>query len=655
MPDLTVELLSIVNARTGYPTELLGLDLNMEADLGIDSIKRIEIVGEFGRRALSGRGIDPKALMARLTKAKTLRSIADNARILIGSAQAPALPVSEDPSVLPYRNTETSLQQDISRFLLALENAPLPTSTAHVGPDDLIVITDDGQGIAQQVAASLRAVGAQVVILGVGSDYAKNRADDLTDTRVVLERLDALRAHHARPISGVLHLLPLRPQSSGAGIAATQIAEKDTHILLHFARAAASDLKKTGADGRGWLIAATAMGGAFGARADPDERVLGHGAIAGFVKALAVEWPQVRCKLVDLEVRGVSEMAERLVGEVLAASDFVAVGWQGSHRLTVRAVHTPLVENEETRPAIDSKAVLLVTGGARGITAAIAMDIARRYRPTLVVIGRTCAASCDQPPHLADLRSERDLKAALLAESRRTGQQTSVAAVERMYMMLIHQREVRANLDTMQRLGARVDYRQVDVVDDDAFGAAIEDIYERYGRLDGVIHGAGIIEDALIEHKTADSFARVFDTKVRSVATLARHIQPESLRFLALFSSVAGCFGNRGQVDYAAANESLNKLALYLDRRWPGRVVSLNWGPWASSGMASKSIRRELSDRGMTPIEVAAGCLAFDRELRCGVKGQVEVVLGHGGWAQGAARASAQPLDHTERSSVYGD
>jgi hypothetical protein len=126
----------------------------------------------------------------------------------------------------------------------------------------------------------------------------------------------------------------------------------------------------------------------------------------------------------------------------------------------------------------------------------------------------------------------------------------------------------------------------------------------------------------------------VFDTKVRSALTVVRHVRPESLRFFVLFSSVAGCFGNRGQIDYAAANESLNKLALYLDRRWPGRIVSLNWGPWATLGMASGVVRQELIDRGMTPIEMAAGCRAFNRELQCGRKGQVEVVLGHGRWAQ---------------------
>jgi acyl transferase domain-containing protein/NAD(P)H-dependent flavin oxidoreductase YrpB (nitropropane dioxygenase family)/NADP-dependent 3-hydroxy acid dehydrogenase YdfG len=651
--DLTVELLSIVSDRTGYPTELLGLDLNIEADLGIDSIKRIEIVGEFGRRALRGRGIELNDMMARLTAAKTLRSIADAARILIGNGQAPAFVKSDDPSVAPERNTDISTQRELPRFLLALEDAPRPTLAAHVGPDDLVVITDDGQGVAHEAATSLRAAGAQVAILSIAcSEPGKSSADDLTDARIVTERLDALRAHHARPISGILHLMPLRCRSSRAGIAGMQSAKDDIQSLLHFARAAAPDLRKAGIDGRGWLIAATAMGGAFGAQADSDGSVLGDGAIAGFMKALAVEWPQVRCKLVDLEVRRTSEVAERLVGEIVAAPDFVEVGWRGSRRLTVRPVHAPLAEDEGNGPALDSTAVLLVTGGARGITAAIATDIARRYRPTLVIVGRTTVASRDEPLHVAGIGSERDLKAALLAEARRTGQEVSAAAIEKMYVRLIHQREVRANLDAMQRLGARVDYRTVDVVNDGAFGAAIEDIYGRYGRLDGVIHGAGVIEDALVEHKTPDSFARVFDTKVRSAATLARHIHPESLRFLALFSSVAGCFGNRGQVDYAAANESLNKLALQLDRRWPGRVVSLNWGPWASNGMASKSIRQQLSDRGMTPIEAAAGCLAFDRELRCGLKGQVEVVLGHGRWGQGIAPISGQSFDQAERSSV---
>jgi NAD(P)-dependent dehydrogenase (short-subunit alcohol dehydrogenase family) len=356
--------------------------------------------------------------------------------------------------------------------------------------------------------------------------------------------------------------------------------------------------------------------------------------------------------VVDLEVDHPSVLAERLVGEIECGADFAEIGICGSRRITVRPVRSPLEETDHVGLALDPQAVLLVTGGARGITGAIAIDVARRYQPTLVVVGRTAAGSGAEPEHLAGVRSERELKAALIAEARRTSQPFSAIAIEKAYTALVHQREVRNNLDEMRRLGARVDYRQADVVDDRAFGAVIEDIYGTYSRLDGVIHGAGVIEDTLLEHKTPESFARVFDTKMRSALTLVHHIRPESLRFLALFSSVAGCFGNRGQIDYAAANESLNKLAMYLDLRWPGRIVSLNWGPWATLGLASGAVRQELIDRGMKPIETVPGCLAFDRELRYGRKGQVEVVLGSGRWDRAFGPVSGEPAGHRDQLSL---
>lgn len=71
--------MAIASERTGYPIELLGIDLNVEADLGIDSIKRVEIVGEFGRRVLRGHGVELNDVMTMLTSAKTLRNIADTA------------------------------------------------------------------------------------------------------------------------------------------------------------------------------------------------------------------------------------------------------------------------------------------------------------------------------------------------------------------------------------------------------------------------------------------------------------------------------------------------------------------------------------------------------------------------------------------------
>ena len=118
----------------------------------------------------------------------------------------------------------------------------------------------------------------------------------------------------------------------------------------------------------------------------------------------------------------------------------------------------------------------------------------------------------------------------------------------------------------------------------------------------------------------------MLDTKLDGALKVARILHPEHLRFSVFFSSIAGRFGNRGQSDYAAANESLNKLAIWLDRRWPGRVVAPIWGPWSGIGMVS-DLENHLGSRGLGMISPEVGVAALVNELVRGRKGDVEVLL----------------------------
>jgi len=148
-----------------------------------------------------------------------------------------------------------------------------------------------------------------------------------------------------------------------------------------------------------------------------------------------------------------------------------------------------------------------------------------------------------------------------------------------------------------------------------AFGALIDDLYARHGRLDVVIHGAGVIEDKLLKHKTRESFDRVFETKVAGAAVLARKLRPGCR--VVFFSSIAGVFGNRGQLDYAAANEALDHLAHHL-AAGGRRAVSVAWGPWAGTGMVSPELEREYARRGVGLIPPAAGFERLFDELARG-------------------------------------
>ena len=198
--------------------------------------------------------------------------------------------------------------------------------------------------------------------------------------------------------------------------------------------------------------------------------------------------------------------------------------------------------------------------------------------------------------------------------------------LEQAYKALRRAREVRRNLERLRACGSRVEYAHVDVRDFARLGVVVNGWRRLFGEPVGLIHGAGLIRDKLIRDKSLESFDRVLDTKLDGALNVARLLRPESLRFSVFFSSIAGRFGNRGQSDYAAANESLNKLAIWLDRRWPGRVVAPIWGPWSGIGMVS-DLEDHLGSRGLGMISPEVGVAALVNELVRGRKGEVEVIL----------------------------
>jgi NAD(P)-dependent dehydrogenase (short-subunit alcohol dehydrogenase family) len=190
-------------------------------------------------------------------------------------------------------------------------------------------------------------------------------------------------------------------------------------------------------------------------------------------------------------------------------------------------------------------------------------------------------------------------------------------------------REIRGNLQRLRDAGATVHYAAVDVRDEAAFGGLLDEWQRKFGPFAGVLHGAGVIEDRLVKGKTPESFDRVFDTKVVSSRVLAGRLKRDRLRFCAFFASLASRYGNKGQADYAAANEVLSKLAAKLDREWPARVLSVAWGPWSRIGMVAE-LEKHLVARGLRLISPEEGPGLILDELTHGKKGDREVVFAGG-------------------------
>ncbi|QFZ18404.1 type I polyketide synthase [Saccharothrix syringae] len=571
-PEETADLvLSVVADRTGYPVEVLDLDMELEADLGIDSIKRVEILASFRDRV----GELAEADIAELGALRTLREVID--RINGMAVAGDAVDAVSWRAVEPTTDHEALGADTREATRLAVRVVPVPApdlALAGVAGGSFAVL-DGGSGLADEVAAELDRHG-------VAARVADRVPDDAT---------------------GVVHLAGLAAVGSPAEALARQ------REVFTAARAVAERFTTGG----GVFVTVQDTGGDFGVRADRPERAW-LGGVAALARTAAAEWPAASVKAIDCERgdRSAGAVAAAIVAELLRGGGTPAVGLRADGtRLVPTAVPAPVAPGAEARITADS--VVVATGGGRGVTAAALRRLAGTHRPKLVLIGRTEPA--DEPPGLADAVDEAALVRALAGQDDGS---TAPRELARRARRILAAREVRATLDALERAGSPVRYLAVDVRDEDALADALAGVRRDWGPITGLVHGAGVVADKRIADKTDEQYDRVLDTKVGGLRALLAATRTDPLDLVVLFSSVVAATGNPGQADYAAANEVLNHVASAERAARPDALVrAIAWGPW-DGGMVTPALARHFDAAGVPLLSADAGAEAFTRELAAG-------------------------------------
>jgi NAD(P)-dependent dehydrogenase (short-subunit alcohol dehydrogenase family) len=212
------------------------------------------------------------------------------------------------------------------------------------------------------------------------------------------------------------------------------------------------------------------------------------------------------------------------------------------------------------------------------------------------------------------------------------------AEVERTARHMMASRELAATLAELRDLGSDVRYHITDVRDTAMVHRLLKEIHGRTGRIDGVIYAAGVTEDRLLADKDPESFARVFETKAGGAAAMFAALDELAARprFVVLFGSIVAVHGNRGQADYAAANETLQALGSRWRERSGNRCLTVHWGPWAPvgghGGMVSRELSREYARRDIELIDPPAGARSLWRELAWGDPATEQVVYTATAW-----------------------
>lgn len=626
---LIARLIEIVSERTGYPPEMLDPTLDLEADLGIDSIKRVEILNNFRKLLPEAVQEELESGIEKLAGTKTLQGIIDWIRndLVTGKrSESPAATPQSKEAAAPANGSEPSKVSGayIGRALVALKELDSPSTTA-LKLSGRFILCDSGNAFTKEVESVLKAAGAEVITLShkacvipQEASLYKNRVElDLCDESIVQSFSTQFVEKRGR-VSGLIHLPALGDmfdeEESRYGVIRSLYVLSRAFIAL------------TGtAQESPILYTFSKLGGSFGINGEEFDAL--HAALPGFVKTFAKEYPSARARCIDLPADFAPGSIAEVIRTELAHEDkaLTEVGYCSGSRVTLEAIPTKL---DKTAAKIDLKpgSMVLVTGGARGITAEICLELAEKYKPTFVIVGRGQRPAANEAPEYAGLESQKEIKGAIMEHLRRKGDSLSVPVIEGIYQKLLREREIRSNLKRLEATGARVHYHAIDVRDGEVFAELIDRLYESFGKIDMVIHGAGVIEDGLLKDKTLASFDRVFGTKVDSALTLASRLQLDSLKYLVFFSSVVGRTGNAGQADYVCANEVLNKLALKLNKISSGRVLSVMWGPWRG-GMAQPELESVFARYGWSMIEAGDGRTSFMDELSAGKNHEAEVLL----------------------------
>ncbi|KPZ72928.1 Phenolphthiocerol synthesis polyketide synthase type I Pks15/1 [Shewanella sp. P1-14-1] len=625
-------MMTVVAEKTGYPTEMLELSMDMEADLGIDSIKRVEILGTVQDELPGLPELNPEDL----AECRTLGEIvsymnsklpAEGAKLSASAAEG-SQPTLSSTDASPATAT-AELATDLPPHQeVALKKLPAADKLVDgFSKDACIVINDDGHN-AGVLAEKLVATGLTVAVIRspesvtsaqspLSSDIASFTLSAVNDD-AISDVIAQISKQHK--IAGFVHLQPqltaqgALPLSDASFVAVEQAFLMAKHLQKPFAELAKTE--------RVSFMTVSRIDGGFGYLNSNElaKAELNQAALSGLTKTLGHEWPTVFCRALDITPSFEAvELAQAVIAELFdvdTAPAEVGISDQGRHTLSATAT----AQTRYQTTSLNREDTVLVTGGAKGVTFECALTLAKQTQSHFILAGRSEHLAGDLPtwaksviaaaPNVSEVNTSQ-LKAAAIGFIQSQGNKPTPKQIDALVWPITSSLEIDRSLAAFKAVGASAEYISMDVSSD----AAIKQSLAGLKPITGIIHGAGVLADKHIQDKTLAELGRVYGTKVSGFAGIINAIDASKLKLVAMFSSAAGFYGNTGQSDYSMSNEILNKTALQLAANYPqAKVMSFNWGPW-DGGMVSSALKKMFVERGVYVIPLDKGANLFAHSL----------------------------------------
>jgi acyl transferase domain-containing protein/acyl carrier protein len=607
-------VLALFAEKTGYPPDMLDPDLDLEADLGIDTVKQAEMFAAV-REAYNIPRDDKLKLRDFPTLAHVIQFVHERRpdRDVAGRAPQPEARQAE-PLQRPVGSVETA-DRVPRRVPIPVLRPPLnlckSTGVTLAGGSRVVVMPDQG-GVSKALVKQLKKRGVDTLVLDPTADAAALTA--------------SINSWLTRgPVHGVYWLPALDSEGDiGAMDLAAWRAALRVRVKLLYAtmRAIYEQVAHAGT----FLVAATRLGGQHGYDEAGAYAPLG-GPVVGFTKTYKRERDKALVKAVDFgPEHKPAEVADALVEETLRDPGVVEVGHKSQQRWTVGLQEQRSVDGDGGL-SLTRDSVFVVTGAAGSIVSAIVADLAAASGGTFYLLDKVPQPDPENPDIQRFVTDKDNLKRDLFERLKARGERATPALVERELAALERAHAALSAIQAVRAAGGTARYYSVDLTDAEAVATVIEDVRGSSGHIDALIHAAGIEISRFLPDKEAREFDLVFDVKSDGWFNLLHAIGGMPLGATVAFSSIAGRFGNGGQTDYSAANDLLCKCSSSFRTTRPAtRGLAIDWTAWGGIGMATRgSIPKVMEAAGIDMLPADAGIPIVRRALVAGTRGELVI------------------------------
>ena len=610
--DLRNVLLDAICEVTGYPAEVISPDLDLEADLGIDSVKQMQALGTVAEQI----GVQPESLD--LSQAHTLHQIVD---CIKQAAASSGLQKEEQTNTEEFHSGESF--SNVKRFIPQIIDKPL---SIDLGVTDwsnssCLFIQSGNQVLDSSIQQTLQPIFRTMHTI-TADKLISGGAYPTAESEMIQMILDCHSLNSSSPAFG---------EQTDAWLDTAQEKYAETFKL---SQSLYPLIEQT--EGNVAWLSVTGAGGVSGVgttgSGDPVDTLA-----SGFYKSLGKEFNNLKVKTLDVDSH--TDTPKAILDEVrhYYQDQDCEMGYLHGCRHVVRVI--PLVTRQKysIRKQLPAGTVAFFSGGSRGIALECAKALADEQPQINVVITGRSDINDPQAKDWLHLTEEdwNKAKADFFRESKRNNPSLGAIELSEEYNRISHIRTLANNLKTAISTRSNLHYIPCDIADAQSTDNAVRKARKQWGNLSLVVHAAGLESFGRLPGKTLSRTQKSIAVKLGGFINLYQATKDEpSLTAFISFGSVSGRFGMDGQVDYTAAAATLSALSHTIPMNTPANqkipFVTMEWSAWSQVGMAAhpQVIAVQKQERGMEYIPVKVGTEFFLDELALGTADPEVLIMG---------------------------